>query len=194
MNRKYDTRESWLNAAVDELRPLFRERVEVPRVRVSIGFPPKRGLGKRRVLGVCCMSAMATDGIAQIYINPTVSQVEGAEGVLSILVHEMIHACGIAGHGKDFRELGVFVGLEGQMSSSTANESLQQYFEHLVSKLGAFPHASLHNSMPNIKPDRCRLVKCVCEKCGYTIRITNKWIAKGIPECPICKREFIRDL
>ena len=86
MNRKYDTRESWLNAAVDELRPLFRERVEVPRVRVSIGFPPKRGLGKRRVLGVCCMSAMATDGIAQIYINPTVSQVEGAEGVLSILV------------------------------------------------------------------------------------------------------------
>lgn len=184
------TREQWLEDAVKELRPLFKPQAEVPYVRVSIGFPPKRGMGKRRVLGVCRMAGMASDRVPQIYINPTITEVGGADGILSTLTHELVHACGINGHGKEFRKLGMFVGLEGKMASSTANESLQQYFERIISKLGLFPHASLSNAMPMLKPDTCRMFKCSCGKCGYTVRIARKWISVGVPRCPACDVEL----
>lgn len=29
-----------------------------------------------------------------------------------------------------------------------------------------------------------RLIKCQCEKCGYTVRTTQKWIGIGLPICP----------
>ena len=183
-----NTREEWLTAAVNLLKPLYGDKVKFPEVvRVSIGFPPKKGLGKRRVLGVCCSSDMAADRYPQIYINPTITEVGGKEGVLSVLAHELIHACGISGHGKEFRAVGLYIGLEGNMASSVAGESLVYFFEHIQKKLGSFPHAYLSNVYPNNqKPDRCRMMKCVCDKCGYTIRVSRKWIDLGIPNCPIC--------
>lgn len=190
------TREEWLDKAVELLEPLFigdGGMAEMPRVRVSIGFPPKGGLGQRQVLGVCCSKKMASDEIPQIYINPTVSDVCGKQGILAILVHELIHACGVRGHGKDFRKLGLYVGLEGKMSCSTANESLQRYFETIVGKRGDFPHASLSNILPDTKPDKCRMFKCECKKCGYTVRVANKWIKVAIPRCPICELELDKE-
>ena len=49
------TRERWLLEAIEGLAPLFRAAgVELPVVKVSVGFPPTGGLKKnRRVLGVC---------------------------------------------------------------------------------------------------------------------------------------------
>lgn len=187
------TREQWLIEAVQELRPLFKAQAEVPQVRVCMGFPPKKAFGKRQVLGVCCMPGATSDGIAQIYINPTVSELGGGQGILSILTHELVHACGINGHGKEFHKLGMFVGLEGKMSSSKANESLQQYFERIINKLGQMPHANITNAMPRLKTDTCRMFKCSCGKCGYTVRISRKWINTGIPRCPACDVELERN-
>lgn len=34
---------------------------------------------------------------------------------------------------------------------------------------------------------RTRLKKAWCEKCGYTIRVTMKWIMKHVPICPVCR-------
>jgi hypothetical protein len=27
------------------------------------------------------------------------------------------------------------------------------------------------------------LLKAYCEKCGYTVRVTSKWLAVGLPAC-----------
>lgn len=192
----HKTREEWLVAATNMFRSSFTKAdVTIPeKVKVSIGFPPKGGLSKRRVLGVCCMPAMASDGIPQIYINPTIEQIGGSEGILAVLVHELVHSCGISGHGASFKRVAEIVGLEGKMTSTTATQWLQDYFEHVMETLGAFPYAHLTGSTTtSIKPDKCRMHKCTCEACGYTVRIANKWLEIGIPQCPACEIDLERN-
>lgn len=191
---KYKTREEWLVAAVDMLRPSFEKHSgKIPeKVKVSIGFPPKGGMAKRRTLGVCFIPEASADGNPQIYINPTIDQIGGEDGILSVLVHELVHACGRRGHGREFKELAVAVGLEGRMASSTASVQLQDYFMHMMEILGSFPHSNILNVSSAIgqKPDKCRMHKCECEDCGYTVRIANKWIDMGVPNCPMCDIEL----
>lgn len=189
------TREEWLNAAVDELRPIYGDVAKVPPVvKVSIGFPPKGGLAKRRVLGVCCSATMAADRHPQIYINPTIADVEGKAGILAVLAHELIHACGISGHGKEFRKVALYIGLEGDMTCTTAGESLMGVFEHIMAKIGTMPHAYLTHEFPKSqKPDTCRMLKCACEGCGYTVRISQKWFEVATPKCPVCDVELEKE-
>lgn len=189
----HKTREEWLNAAVDMFRPSFEKSDAIipKQVKVSMGFPHKGGLSKKRVLGICCMPKMASDGVPQIYINPTIDSIGGSQGILATLVHELIHSCGIDSHGASFKRIALAVGLEGKMTSTTATLQLQEYFEHIMEVLGAFPHAHLIGTIKmRNKPDKCRMHKCECGKCGYTVRISNKWIDMGVPECPICKIEL----
>lgn len=194
----YKTREEWLVAAVDMIRPSFeKENAKIPeKLKVSIGFPPKGGLAKRRVLGVCCMPAMASDGLPQIYINPTIEHIGGSCGILAVLVHECVHACGISGHGEAFKRIALAVGLEGKMTSTTATSWLQDFFEHMMEVLGAFPYAHLigKSVIQKEKPDKCRMHKCICPQCGYTVRIANKWIERGIPACPDCEIELEKEI
>lgn len=169
------------------LKPLFEPNYTVPPLRVSIGFPPKGGLSRRKVTGVCFGSAMADDRQPQIYINPTLSEVGGADGILSTLAHELVHACGVHGHGRAFKSAGSKIGLEGNMSCSVAGDKLCEYFDQIIEKIGPFPHATLHGSPMSQKPDKCRMHKCICDQCGYTVRIANKWISMGVPDCPVCQ-------
>lgn len=37
------------------------------------------------------------------------------------------------------------------------------------------------------KKQGTRLLKTYCEKCGYTVRVTSKWLATGMPRCGIAK-------
>lgn len=38
-----------------------------------------------------------------------------------------------------------------------------------------------------VAPQATRLLKVFCKRCGYTCRITQRWIAKsGAPDCPAC--------
>lgn len=186
-----NTREQWLLDAVAELRPLFAKMAEVPDVHVSISFPPKGGLSKQWVTGVCISASSAADNKPQIYINPRLTEIGGADGILGTLAHELVHACGVIGHGKDFGKLARYIGLEGKMASSTANESLQRYFDQIIAKLGPMPHASLTMLPPSQRPDKCRMKKCVCNSCGYTIRVAQKWISIGIPMCPACDTRLL---
>lgn len=39
-----------------------------------------------------------------------------------------------------------------------------------------------------------RLKKAWCESCGYTIRVTTKWIMLRVPICPICKKNMRHEL
>lgn len=190
-------REEWLNRAVDELRPLFEPDYKIPELKISIGFPSKGGLSKRRVLGVCWKASAATDKICQIYINHTIVEVQGEQGVLSVVAHELIHACGINGHGKEFAKCGLKIGLEGKMSSSIAGADLQTHFVAIEKKIGKCPHAPLVPSnclSASQKPDKCRIHKCVCAECGYNVRVSAKWLELAVPTCPLCNKEMQREL
>ena len=33
---------------------------------------------------------------------------------------------------------------------------------------------------------KSRLVKADCRDCGYTVRVTRKWLLAGMPDCGIC--------
>ncbi len=41
------------------------------------------------------------------------------------------------------------------------------------------------------KKQATRLLKAVCPDCGYTIRVTSKWAALGLPVCPTDLVEFV---
>lgn len=190
-------REEWLNQAVDELRPLFEPDYKVPELKISIGFPSKGGLSKKRVLGVCWKADAATDKICQIYINPTITEIQGEQGVLSVVAHELVHACGINGHGKEFAKCGMKIGLEGKMSSSVASNDLQCRFKLIEKKIGKCPHSPLVPSncfSTSQKPDRCRIHKCICDECGYNVRVSAKWLELAVPVCPICNKEMRREI
>ncbi len=190
---KYETREQWLAAAVLLMAPLFKKGgYEIPKVRVSCGWPSSRALSrKRRAGGECWPNSSAEDGLCQLFISPTMNkQVD----VLGVLVHEVVHA--VVGcdkkHGKVFRKCALSVGLEGKMTSTHAGKGLVEHIEGWVkSHLGDYPHAALK---PNERPEgkqkqTTRMVKCECKQCGYSVRTSRKWLDDaGSPLCPCNKK------
>ena len=32
---------------------------------------------------------------------------------------------------------------------------------------------------------KTRLLKCRCPACGYTVRVTRKWLKVAVPSCPV---------
>jgi hypothetical protein len=197
--QKYKTREEWLEAAVEVFRPRFDETpwrfTLPPKVRVSIGFPPKGAMSKKKtVLGVCTKRDATTDHIPQVYLSPIVAEIGGKYGILAILLHELIHACGIENHGKDFKRMGEDLGLECPMECSTASLALQLEFEHIMELLGDFPHAPIIPELQLTKPDKCRIHKCICAECGYTVRVAKKWINISVPDCPVCRINLMTEV
>ncbi len=112
------------------------------------------------------------------------------------LLHELIHAVlpVDAGHGKLYKEAAIKIGLEGKMRHALPNQLLRPRLVALAESLGALPHARLNidrgrDNRPADQPkkQRTRLLKAECggEGCGYTVRITAKWVNDiGAPLCP----------
>src|SRR5688572_3108510 len=91
---KYETREEWLVAAVDAMRPLFKaHEYTIPALRVTCGWPSSRALSKKkRCLGECWAKEASTDKKPQIFISPYLDEAVSDTGVLATLVHEVVHA------------------------------------------------------------------------------------------------------
>lgn len=189
MASKFETREQWLNAAVVRLGRLFKEiDVELPEVRVSIGWPSKGGLAtKGKVIGQCWSTKVAKDGVSQIFISPTLG--EDLTQTMGVLVHELIHAwddCKSA-HKGAFAQKARAIGLEGKMTESNVSERLAEQLKPILDDLGEFPHSPLIASEmeKERKKQGTRMLKLhVPECCGYTVRTTQKWIDEGLPSCP----------
>jgi hypothetical protein len=191
----HDTREGWLRAAASELRQDF-ERVDYPlpdNIRFSIGFPSTGRWGNR--VGECWHSSTSDDGNFEIFIRADIADpVE----VLGVLVHELVHAAlpiG-AGHGKLYRIAALKIGLQGKMRSAHPGQLLSMRLTDLAATLGLLPHARLNvtrgrdNRGPVDRPKKqgTRLLKAECPVagCGYTVRVTSKWLVDlGPPGCPL---------
>lgn len=180
------TRESWLIAATDALRPLLADAgAELPAVRVSVGFPKgTRGKGAHAI-GQCWTHTCSGDGTHEIFISPELAE---PARVLDVLAHELCHAAvGIdAGHRRPFVQLARAIGLDGRPTATIAGDAFTAWAAAPLAALGDYPHAMLtpggRSSGP--KKQTTRMLKLECPSCGMVIRTTRKWLdAAGAPRC-----------
>jgi hypothetical protein len=182
----YTTREAWLTAVVAHFTPDFATLgFPLPeRLRVTCGWPAKGALAKLRTVGQCWYAPASADRTVEICISPYLAD---PEEVGATLVHELCHAAtgpGV-GHKGSFPRLALKMGLVGPMRSTRAGEELRVRLNTLIEQLGPYPHAALNGNAPDRKKQGTRLLKCECLVCGYTVRITQKWIDEvGLPICP----------
>lgn len=196
LNNKFKTREEYLNAAVEALRPVFlKADARIPAVKVSTGWPSSRGIAaKKRALGECWDASAATDNIPQVFISPYLVDplhIDAGDGcgVLPVLAHEIVHVVlgNKEGHSKKFRKLATDIGLEGKMTATNAGTELQEICKSIAESLGVYPHAQLDKTKGGNgkKKQGTRMIKCECETCGYAVRTTQKWLEIGAPICPV---------
>jgi len=185
-------REAWLTKAIEKLRILFEQKAySLPtNIKVSCGWPGASNLSK--TIGQCWDFEASKKKDFEIFISPILDDPVGSTGILSTLVHELIHTLvGIdKKHGPEFKEVAIKMGLAGKMRATFANEELQSQLKSFVEELGEYPHGSL-NPKTKIKKERTKnFVVATCDTCSYTIRIMKKFIDEGIPKCPVCDIEF----
>jgi hypothetical protein len=181
----HTTSESWLRAATDELRPYFAKLgYNLPeKIRFSIAFT---STGKRgNIPGECWHPEASEDGHYKIIIRADTSDpVE----IMGILIHELVHALlpPSVKHGKEYRQIAVRVGLEGEMRHARPDPILRERVQAIVANLGTLPNAKLNYAAISDRPkkQKNRHLKAECSSCGYGIRITSKWAKIGLPVCP----------
>lgn len=182
------TREAWLEEAVRKLEPLFID-VELPDVRVSVGWPSRGGTSqKKKVIGQCWKGVVSTDGKQQLFISPVLG--DDVVQVLGVLLHELIHAwddCE-SGHKGAFAKMARKLGLAGKLTATVVEEGSDLYaaLEEIANQLGDYPHSTINfaEMEKQRKPQGTRMLKVVCPEDEYTIRTTQKWIDMGLPTCP----------
>jgi hypothetical protein len=185
----YATREEWLVALVEALRSMFDGvSLEIPAVRISCSWP-SRSIRKR--VGECWHSSAAADGARNIFISPVK---DDGEEVAGIVVHELVHAClpDGAGHKKPFKDGMKALGLQGKATATEPNDELQHRLHAICEQLGEYPHSALNLTDPSVKKQTTRMIKLVCDECGYIARTTSKWIEVGLPTC-VCGAAFSVD-
>jgi hypothetical protein len=204
------TREDWLIKAVDAFGPMFKlNKLEIPPVKVSCGFPSKGALSKtRRSLGECWHSTCTMDGTKHIFVTPILGD---AEKVLAVLTHELIHAALPDGekHGPKFKAAMKAIGLEGKPSATVPTRELLDKLEAMAEELGDYPNPALKpEEQKERKPQAKKSFKMFCEhkrgcdkKCqildkavgtDYSISVTRKALKQGFPLCP-CGHEMVME-
>ncbi|WP_152048839.1 transcription elongation protein SprT [Aureimonas psammosilenae] len=191
---RHDTRESWLRSATVGLRDHF-ESCGYPlpeKMRFSIGFTSSGRKTKR--VGELWHADASADETFELFIR---ADLDDPAAVLGILVHQLVHAVVPmdAGHGKQFREAALKLGMDGKMREAAPGPLLQALLNQLADNLGPLPHAKLaidkgrdgKGPVDRPKKQGTRLLKAECndQECGYTVRITSKWVDElGAPLCP----------
>jgi hypothetical protein len=185
-------RETWLTKATEKMTPMLAEHgYTVPKVRVSCGWPSKGATSARsRRIGECWHGQCIADGTREIFISPTLA--DPAE-VAGVLIHELGHAVlpEGAGHGATFGKFCRTLGLSMPATSATPEAELAAKLAKLLKPLGDYPHAKLTPGAG--KKQSTRLRKIECPECGYTARVTAKWIDVGLPTC-CCGCEMTADV
>lgn len=183
----YSTREEWLTAAVQELRPLFDLwAAPVPaKVRVTCGFPSNAR--RTGAIGECWIDKASSDRTFEILISPTL---DDPKRVFDVLIHELCHTLPQSfNHNKTFGKHAAAMRLQAapNWKSTAAGVDFDSTYGAIIEGLGEYPHASLN--MTTRTKQGTRLLKATCGGCGYTIRLTQKWAGLGLPTC-VCGCEF----
>lgn len=134
------TREEWLEAFTEELRPhLAAAGAKLPkRVKCSCGFASS-GI-RSNTIGECWVPEASGAGVPELFIVP---RLDDSGQVAAVLLHELIHAAGIRGHGADFKAVALKLGLVGPMTATTPGPAAVKLLGGIIRKLGGYPHATL---------------------------------------------------
>lgn len=203
-------RETWLNQMAALMTPRFEQLgYKLPSFRVSIGFP---SAGKNGKAAAEAWSVSASgDGHHEIFIRPDFAD---SMLVAGHLAHELIHtAVGFdQGHSGNFAKVALSIGLKRPMTATVPGPTFEYWVTPFIEQLGPIPHAQLtwrtagvvvggvrvralrkaadgaddepgiYTSAP--PKQTTRLIKAACSECGYTVRLTQKWLEVGPPHCP----------
>jgi hypothetical protein len=188
-------REKWLtdmgNKLVPHIEKAYKEvtgkEKKMPKWTATVGFPSRGALStKKRVIGQCWAGLHSKDGTHQVFISPLIhEQME----VVATLAHELVHVideCKSA-HKGIFPKMMKKLGLKGKPTATSAGDEFIKLVEPFIKKMAEkFPHSPLKPN-PKFKSQTTRLLKASCEKCGYNVRVTKKWLEVGSPICPTDK-------
>ena len=183
----YKTREEWLLAAVEEIRPIFSLKGhQIPLdCQVFCGFA---STGTRsHHIGQCWSRSSSTHDRNQIFISPALHE---PADVLDTLVHELVHAVDNCEHkhGKEFKKIALRIGMVGPMRSAGAGPELKAKLEVVAQALGPYPHGKLkvlhHKAISRSRP------RAKCPTCGFQVPMLKRFLAYGAPICPKDKVEM----
>ncbi|HLG45277.1 MAG TPA: SprT-like domain-containing protein [Reyranella sp.] len=213
--QSFDTREEWMAAAVDRMRPLFAlHGATIPsNVKVSCGFPfGRRGITSLDAIGQAWPAVLSRGNHIELFVSPVLD--DGAR-VADVLAHECVHAAvgNEHGHGPVFRKLAEAIGLTGKMTATVAGDTFKAWWGATGIGLGVYPHARLNvlieRTAPKGKPsgpvtprdptgrggivyrpDTTRQIKVQCPRCAeagepYIVRMSRTTFNRGAPICPI---------
>ena len=157
-------REAWLNAMAERMAPRFEELgFPLPKFRAAIGFTS--GGMRSAANGECWHPKSSADGVYEILIRPDVAEPYYAA---AILFPELPHA--------SLRWTGA--------SIEPGKKPI------VVSKIAKALRVGeevepVDEPASTAKPKQgTRLKKASCPECGYTVRVTQKWLDVGPPHCP----------
>ncbi|MGA4950461.1 hypothetical protein [Streptomyces lydicamycinicus] len=150
----YETREQWLQASINLLRPKF-EAVGLPlpkKVHISVGFGYGAKAESAKILGECWSRAATMDRVNHIFISPEITDVVE---VLATETHELVHAAddNVSGHKGRFTKVAKALGLTGKMTATYAGPELAAELREIAKQLGPYPHSALYpNGAPASAP------------------------------------------
>jgi hypothetical protein len=127
-------------------------------------------------------------GQMKFLISPELSE---PARVFDVLIHELCHTVpGTKGHGATFQRVARAMlltpsgaGKNPWGATVQADGFMEQYGE-IIASLGLYPHATLTPGQLK-KTQTTRMLKASCPECGYTVRLSAKWAAQGLPICPV---------
>lgn len=146
MTTTHTTRESWLLAAVEVLRPIFSEAgYSLPEhVRISTGFGLTMRGENATILAQVFGEAHSRDHHHNVFVSPVL---EAVPDVLGALAHELLHiVVGVVeGHGKKFADAMKVLGFAGKPTEALpSSETMARWMEREdVVALGSYPHVKL---------------------------------------------------
>jgi len=190
---KITNRETYLESAIVELRPLFKlHDFAIPKhVKVTCGWPSKSaGRSSKRRIGECWdKSASADKKTTNIIISMVIDSPLQA---LDVLAHELVHAAVGCQHGHKgpFKTCARAIGLEGKLTATTAGKDLTKVLKIIIKNLGKYPHSKI--DFDNRKKQTTRMLKVECLNqrslgdCGMIFRTSSKWYAENTLICPRC--------
>lgn len=195
--------ESWLKALIDGLRPVYAAAgLTIPeKIRGAIAFTSRGKPGGEKLRSgrgmwpaECWPAAASTDGFVEIFIRADVAD---PLEIACILAHELIHAClPGAKHGKAFRDAALRLGLEGQMRTALPGAAFRARLNEMIAACGPLPRDRLNfdrvtlagieiDDRPKKQTTRLLKAECGAPACGYTVRVTARWVVDlGPPHCP----------
>jgi hypothetical protein len=210
------TREQWLTAAIDAVRPTFDEvNYPLPRtIHVSVGFGYNGAAENKHILAQTWATVTSEDSNPAVFISPVIATAEDAIGAL---MHELAHVADDCenGHRGRFVEIGTAIGLEGKPTQMLPGVATEAMIFTITAMLGTYPHSKLDTARvrvavnpdgtPSSEPAKRvrtgpatqtnRHLACICmnAECvakGYLIRTSSKWMAIAVPKCPVCLTEM----